>query len=168
MEIQINGEGFDGLPTDHQVKFEDAHLGSTTSGFTISNDDAFSSNVDRGRLVYTVPSFNEVFGSSEGISTTTRNNFNTYVSVQNLANSFQCDGDKSECVVSYNIAYTPIVKRVYPSTVYSGQTMCFNVFTGHSNYIDGTVLSSVSIDGFIANVTESNPSSASTTGNYQL
>ena len=61
MEIQINGEGFDGLPTDHKVKFEDAHLGSTTSGFTISNDDAFSSNVDRGRLVYTVPSFNESF-----------------------------------------------------------------------------------------------------------
>ena len=168
MEIQINGEGFNGLPTDHKVSLEDAHSGSTTSGLTISNDDAFSSNIDRGRLVYTVPSINDILGNSESISTATRSNFNSYVSVENPTSAFHCDGDRSECIVNYNIAHTPIVNRVYPSTVYAGQSICFNVFTGNSNYLDGTVLSSVGIDGFKANVTYSNPESASTTGNHQL
>lgn len=90
----------------------------------VSTDDNFLSNIAKGKLTYLLPSMEELLGSE----LTEQGIFEGILSVQGSDYLLQCLNN-ADCKITYHMAYTPIVHSIYPSTVYSGQKICFDVFT---------------------------------------
>lgn len=139
--IQISGEGFTSQAQDQFVYFINdltsyGYSSLTTSGDAITRDFAYKSQISSGILYYELPSLTSLLGETVGSQITS---MDTEIFVAGPASDgstqrYTCDAS-SDCTLTYGLAYTPFVKRIYPSTVYAGQDICFNVFTDYA--VDG-------------------------------
>lgn len=127
--IQINGEGFQGSAQDHSIYFKKS---IALPGPAMTFAENFQSDIARGIIYYEVPSLSTLVGEADAQKTT------YYDPIVSLLGPLKTDGTRavyncassSDCKVIYDISYTPQVNRIYPSTVYSGQDLCFDVYTG--------------------------------------
>ena len=128
--IQINGEDFaNGLgAADHTVHFNGAH--GDIAGPAITNDMDFKSSIGAGFIYYETPHVDQILPSS------VRGTVSSYTSTVHVSDSgtganqrhYGCQA-AAHCKVEHDISYTPQILRIYPSTIYSGQDICFQVFT---------------------------------------
>jgi hypothetical protein len=135
------GEGFHANAQDQFVFFINdlTSYGSsslTTSGDAITRDFAFSSNIAGGLIYYELPSLTSLLGEATGAKVTSMSSeiFVAGPASDGTTQRYACD-TSSDCTLAYDLAYTPFVNRIYPSTVYAGQDICFNVFTDSA--VDG-------------------------------
>ena len=87
-----------------------------------------------------------------------------------VSDIFACD-TASRCTVTYGIAYTPQVHRIYPSTVYAGQDICFNVFTDYAAANDRSLYLSAAIGEYsmeFDTYDDNNVAEKSTWDDYQI
>ena len=113
---------------DHSVHFREGT--TNTQGPAVNNNFDFKSSIQQGFIYYETPAISQIVSSSQ-LTT-----LSSHTAVVNLKDSgvgsaqrnFACDTD-ANCDVKYSVAYTPQIHRIYPSTVYSGQDICFEVFT---------------------------------------
>lgn len=133
--IQILGQGFTQTAQDQKVMFKYTLSGTNLAspGPAITRDFNYKSDISRGVLYYEAPSLKQLLGDSIASKTHT---LSTEIYVQGpsaggTTSLFSCD-TASACTVQYGLAYTPQVLRIYPSTVYAGQDICFNVFTDNA------------------------------------
>ena len=170
--FQINGEGFTAgdAAEDHQVYFEgDSYA---LQGGAMTADFDFLSNTHAGFLYYETPALNDILVSSQ------QDAFTTYdptlhvkgpVQTSGAQHTYACD-TTSSCEVNYRMKYTPTVNRIYPSTVYSGQDVCFNVFTDQVSE-QGSVLRDAKIGTYSVDTetyVEENAEEVSTHYDYEL
>ncbi|CAI2373695.1 unnamed protein product [Moneuplotes crassus] len=128
--FQIDGEEFASGQgaADHSVYFKGSS--ANEQGPIVNNDFDFKSSIQSGFIYYETPHINKILPSN------LQSTLSSYTSVVHLKDSgvgsaqrnFACDID-ADCDIKYSINYTPQILRVYPSTVYSGQDICFEVFT---------------------------------------
>jgi hypothetical protein len=133
--MQINGQGFVGTAQDQSV-FLKSTVGSTTvtvPGPTIDKTFNFNSDISRGIIYYEAPSPTTMFGETIGPKITSMESevFVQGPSSTGVSELFSCE-TASHCKIQYGMAYTPTIMKIYPSTVYAGQDICFNVFTDYA------------------------------------
>jgi hypothetical protein len=88
-------------------------------------DFSFLSSPAKGDVYYETPSLVELLGTSlaDEYYTADGDLFMEAKSVQ-----YTCL-DSSDCRIHYRLNYTPQIFNIYPSTVYEGQNICFEVFS---------------------------------------
>jgi hypothetical protein len=133
--MQILGQGFTGTAQDQRV-FLKTTVGSTTvtaPGPTIDKAFNFNSDISRGIIYYEAPSPKTLLGEAIGskISSMESEVFVQGPSSAGVSELFSCETD-FHCKIKFGMPYTPQIMRIYPSTVYAGQTICFNVFTDYA------------------------------------
>ena len=149
--LQINGVGFTGGPSDQKVMIKST-VGSTTvtsQGPSVNRDFAFKSDMGKGILYYEVPSVKDILGSTLGSKLSSLNT-ELYVQgplIDGNVPFFNWD-QTSQCSISYSMARTPQVNRVYPSVVYPTQGICFNVFTDYAASDSKNYYTSSDIGGY--------------------
>ena len=166
--IQINGEGFKDTAQDQQVLVTQVDITPEVAltGTDVSRDDNFLSNIAKGKLTYLLPSMEELLGTQ----VTEQGVFQGILSVKGSDYLLQCLNN-ADCKITYSMAYTPTVHSIYPSTVYSGQQICFDVFTdlatngGNKAFLSGKI-GNYNIDH--ESYSEENDDNVSNKNNYQL
>jgi hypothetical protein len=162
--VQINGEGLIGMPTDNSPILTDSAEGTRFEADQLSGDESFLSSVARGQLHYILPALEHVYGTpGEKLQTV----FKNIISVKGQGHIFECSNPDS-CAVEYDAAFTPQVRRVFPATVYAGQDICFEVFTDQVSSGGKKVFTKAEIDGFLLDVTDSEPVTPSTGYDYTV
>ena len=172
--LQINGVGFTGGPSDQKVMIKST-VGSTTvtsQGPSVNRDFAFKSDMSKGILYYEVPSVKDILGSTLGSKLSSLNT-ELYVQgplIDGNVPFFNWD-QSSQCSISYSMARTPQINRVYPSVVYPTQGICFNVFTDYAASDSKNYYTSSDIGGYSLSFTkydEDNQLVLSTWNDFQI
>jgi hypothetical protein len=138
----------------------------------MTRDFNFNSDVSRGILYYEVPSVETLLGSEIGSQVTSLSSelFVAGTSASGSPQILRCD-TSTDCVVNYNIAYTPQILRIFPSTVYAGQDICFEVFTDYAVDGDRGLYNRSTIGDFtfeFDTYDDTNQASVSTWNTYQI
>ena len=166
MKIVVKGQGLEGLPTSTQISFKDPDSKFLDDGYYISNTDAVLSNVKRGKLIYTLP---DPYRNCRRRKRNGRRKkrCRLFFRLRDFFDAFEPEsGDEEEDTeIDFDVETTPIINRIYPSTVYSGQRICFNVFTDKTNE-EGQIIQSATIEQ--SNIDINIPSSISQTADYQI
>ena len=111
------------------------------------------SGISAGFIYYETPAINDIVPAAEK---GTKSEFTPVVhlsgtpNADGTPNTFACLND-ANCDISYSISHTPQVLSVYPSTVYSGQDICFEVFTDDTKD-GGSVLTNLKIGDYSADI----------------
>ena len=150
-------------------------VGSTTvtsQGPSVNRDFAFKSNMSKGVLYYEAPSVKDILGSTLGSKLSSLST-ELYVQgplVDGNVPFFNWD-QTSQCSISYSMARTPQVNRVYPSVVYPTQGICFNVFTDYAASDSNNYYTSSDIGGYslsFAKYDDDNQLVVSTWNDFQI
>lgn len=129
--MQILGEGFYGTAKEQSVYLN--YEGIAIPGNSITNEMNYKSDISRGKIYYESPSVSDLFGSTLAgeISEVDVNVFVAGPTSDGGTTTYSC-ATSSRCTIKYDVIRTPQIKRIYPSTVFSGMDICMNVFTDYS------------------------------------
>jgi hypothetical protein len=154
--VQISGSGFTSAAASHSACFVDGTSSSSAACQTIDNDSNFNSDPMSGTISYSTPGIQSLIDTEY---TETYSSYNPVLFLKGPLNedgtqdTFACS-DPEDCKVSYGIAYTPLVSKLYPSTVYPGQDFCLSLFGDLAGKGGREILKSIKTCGYTTDTSE--------------